>query len=440
MCFGMLSKSTYIPKNLGVICMWHTYWRNSGEFPGIQLRRNFGNSAEFRGIQLNSRKKSEEKPGGLDQLNISKIRIMDSSSLPSMQSFQSRSKRSVGKNINFGHDKINVGEHCLIPLCFAWQNAKPSLLGLNLQLPEACMQEINSKTLCRSIDDKTTIMYYVVGRLEPKSVSGKLLFSIALSSNAENEKISRHEIVMESLFHLTFFKPVSTTHINGAEISIIMNPGLEIANEEVSAVCPVEEERVENLKMIEVNIPTPVTVEVEELERAGGNVNESCGDSEALFGCDTAVENDKDLQSATAKNATEIGEVVPECAHNVEQQEMEPDGGNGNANTVDDSINCNLLQLSRAQEQDDKVKEITEEKESLILLRTQIRQDYGKEGLSEETKKSMNDQLSKIKNRLKVLAKKSQLITLSPEEVARLKSAHAQKQREYKMREKFRIP
>ena len=82
---------------------------------------------------------------------------------------------------------------------------------------------------------------------------------------------------MESLFHLTFFKPVSTTHINGAEISIIMNPGLEIANEEVSAVCPVEEERVENLKMIEVNIPTPVTVEVEELERAGGNVNENCG-------------------------------------------------------------------------------------------------------------------------------------------------------------------
>jgi len=113
---------------------------------------------------------------------------------------------------------------------------------------------------------------------------------------------------------------------------------------------------------------------------------------------------------------------------------MELDGGNRNANTVDDSINCNLLQLSRAQEQDDKVKEITEEKESLILLRTQIRQDYGKEGLSEETKKSMNDQLSKIKNRLKVLAKKSQLITLSTEEVARLKSAHAQKQREYKMR------
>ena len=162
----------------------------------------------------------------------------------------------------------------MIPLCFAWQNAKPSLLGLNLQLPEACMQEINSKTLCRSIDNKTAIMYYVVGRLEPKSVSGKLLFSIALSSNAENEKISHHEIIMESLFHLTFFKPVSTTHINGAEISIIMNPGLEIANEEVSAVCPVEEERVENLKMIEVNIPTPVTVEVEELERAGGNVNE----------------------------------------------------------------------------------------------------------------------------------------------------------------------
>jgi hypothetical protein len=195
--------------------------------------------------------------------------------------------------------------------------------------------------------------------------------------------------------------------------------------------------RVENLKMIEVNIPTPVTVEVEELERAGGNVNESCGDSEALFGCDTAVEKDKDLQSARAKNATEIGEVVPECAHNVaiEQQKLEPDGRNGNANTVDDSINCNLLQFSRAQEQDDKVKEITEEKESLILLRTQIRQDYGKEGLSEETKKSMNDQLSKIKNRRKVLAKKSQLITLStsPEEVAHLKSAHAQKQQEYKM-------
>ena len=37
-------------------------------------------------------------------------------------------------------------------------------------------------------------------------------------------------------------------------------------------MCPVEEERVDNLKMIEVNIPTPVTVEVEELERAGGNV------------------------------------------------------------------------------------------------------------------------------------------------------------------------
>ena len=64
--------------------------------------------------------------------------------------------------------------------------------------------------------------------------------------------------------------------------------------------------------MIEVNIPTPVTVEVEELERAGGNVNERCGDSKALFGCDTAVENDKDLQSATANNATEIKEVLPQ--------------------------------------------------------------------------------------------------------------------------------
>ena len=45
------------------------------------------------------------------------------------------------------------------------------------------------------------------------------------------------------------------------------------------------------------------------------------GNSEALFGCDTAVENYKDLQSATAKNATEIGEVVPECAHDVDVEQ-----------------------------------------------------------------------------------------------------------------------
>ena len=115
-----------------------------------------------------------------------------------------------------------------------------------------------------------------------------------------------------------------------------------------------------------------------------------------------AVENNKEPKSGKTLNTIATGELLPRSPHNVEQQEL------------------GAHQFS--QEHNEKSRQIKEEKDSLVLQRRQITDDLGKEGLSEETKKSLGEQLCKIKNRLRVLQKKSQMLTLSAEQISHLKS------------------
>ena len=114
---------------------------------------------------------------------------------------ESHSRRVRGRKINFGRDIISYGEQCLIPVCFAWENARPPLQNV-LNVPESCWPEINSRTLCRDVNDKSPIQHYVLGTLEPQCPSGKMLFS--LSFNSESGQCSRHEILIESSLFLSF--------------------------------------------------------------------------------------------------------------------------------------------------------------------------------------------------------------------------------------------
>ena len=82
-----------------------------------------------------------------------------------------------------------------------------------------------------------------------------------------------------------------------------------------------------------------------------------------------------------------------------------------------------IIKLTVAQEIE--LRRINGEKERLLLVQKQLIQDLELPKLADDQKKLLKEKLLKIKNKMKGLHKKSRMVTLSTEEIAKEKARHA---------------